>query len=138
MANRRFIYRITNVVRVLFVVCLALAAIAPAWARPGAQELPRRPVFLSVISDVPLMPGLYEIPDNALIFDKPEGRVVEVAAQGQGLDPVVVLSFYRQTLPQFGWQAGARGTYLRERESLDIRVVINQGTCTVFYFVSPR
>ena len=36
--------------------------------------------FLSVAPDIPLAPGLSEAETGALIFDKPEGRIVSIEA----------------------------------------------------------
>src|SRR3546814_6431381 len=71
------------------------------------------------------MPGLTEQADTAVVFDKPTGRIVEVAATGP-VDPAAVIGFYGRTLPQLGWrQARAAlesALFVREGETLTIVV----------------
>ena len=66
--------------------------------------------YLSVAPDVPLAQGLREIPDAVLVFDKPQGRIVQIAAatQQDGVWSVDALQqFYRDSLPNLGWQEAA-------------------------------
>ena len=39
--------------------------------------------FLSGAEDLPLMPGLHEVPEATLIFDKPAGRLIRAMARGE-------------------------------------------------------
>ena len=76
---------------------LAGAGLSPALARDA---------YLSLAPDIPLAPGLLEFDDGQVVFDKPEGRIVRIEAErleteGAG-DSVPV--FYRETLPNLGWQ----------------------------------
>jgi hypothetical protein len=104
--------------------------------------------FLSVIDDVPLMAGLQEVPDSAVVFDKPEGRIVEVQAAGT-LDMVAVASFYRQALPQFGWNPDPaakesstrrliRLTFVRDSERLTVEVERAEGKTAASFALAPR
>ncbi len=70
------------------------------------------------------MDGLTEQADSGVVFDKPDGRIVERYASGP-LTTDSVVAFYKETLPQLGWQAkpDKRANHLafeREGESLDI------------------
>jgi|TARA_B100001964_G_C14074551_1_gene527405 hypothetical protein len=95
---------------------LGLALLLALWAAPGvAQER-----FFSGLEDLPLMAGLNEVADLGLIYDKPEGRIVEAYAQGP-VAPARVLAFYSETLPQLGWAAESEISYRRESEILTIR-----------------
>jgi len=125
-----------------FIACAMLAA-APgaAWAqsRPMSSQTPGQagPAFLSVIDDVPLMPGLTERPDAAVVFDKPEGRIVEAEATGR-LARAEVLKFYAASLPQLGWRARGEGRFLREREELALSITSGAGGgVTVRFTLSP-
>ena len=76
---------------------LAGAGLSPALARDA---------YLSLAPDIPLAPGLSEFDGGQLVFDKPEGRIVRIEAerletQGAGDG---VPAFYRETLPNLGWQ----------------------------------
>jgi len=97
----------------IFCVVLALAA-GPVLAQ-GAK-------FLSVLDDLPLMPGLVEVPEAAMVFDGPTGRIVEAFAAGHVPAPAVA-AFYAETLPQLGWRATAPGEYRRDEEILKLEVV---------------
>ncbi|MED5323740.1 MAG: hypothetical protein VYB91_02915 [Pseudomonadota bacterium] len=76
---------------------LAGAGVSPALARDA---------YLSLAPDIPLAPGLSEFDGGQVVFDKPEGRIVRIEAerletQGAGDG---VPAFYRETLPNLGWQ----------------------------------
>ena len=76
---------------------LAGAGLSPALARDA---------YLSLAPDIPLAPGLSEFDGEQVVFDKPEGRIVRIEAerletQGAGDG---VPAFYRETLPNLGWQ----------------------------------
>ncbi len=53
--------------------------------------------FLTELEDLPLAPGLSEIP-GGMLFDSPTGRIVEASAQGE-IPADQVVAFYTQTLP---------------------------------------
>ena len=79
---------------------LAGAGLSPALARDA---------YLSLAPDIPLAPGLAEFDGGQVVFDKPEGRIVRIEAarlktQGAGDG---VPAFYRETLPNLGWQVSA-------------------------------
>ena len=81
--------------------------------------------FLSALDDMPLADGVVELADGALVFDKPEGRIVQVTALREGAStPALIRQFYMDTLPNLGWQAGAevpgRLTFTRKGEILRI------------------
>ncbi len=110
---------------------LGLVGQAPAYSADG---------FLSVADDVPLMPGLSEKTDEATVFDKPGGRIVETAAQESArgrLDRQAVLAFYGQTLPQLGWQAASASRFIREGEALTLTLESRGGLLTVRFEIAP-
>ena len=111
--------------KIVFVLAL-LAMIPPA----GAQ------VFFELLGDVPVMPALAPVADAGIEFDAPSGRIVEAYAIG-ATDRESVLGFYRATLPQLGWQAGAGNAFLRESESLKIDFFGPDGEITVRFTVAP-
>lgn len=117
--------------RLFLYLMLAAAAVPAAWA----QNKPAG--FLSVIDDVPLMPGLSERADAAVVFDKPEGRIVEAEASGR-LTRAEVLKFYASSLPQLGWRTRGEGKFLRDREELVLSFVSGSGgSLTVRFTLSP-
>lgn len=121
--------------RLAFCLMLAAAAAPAAWAQ--GRAVPGGAGFLSVIDDVPLMPGLSERADAAVVFDKPEGRIVEAEATGR-LARADVLKFYAASLPQLGWRARGEGKFLRDREELALSFTSGQGgSLTVRFTLSP-
>ena len=72
----------------------------------GVSAALARDVYLSLAPDIPLAPGLSEFDGGQLVFDKPEGRIVRIEADrvsAQGVNGAVP-NFYRETLPNLGWQ----------------------------------
>lgn len=120
----------------LFVIVLLCFVWAPAWAQSSRTAQGQR--FFQTLNDVPLMPGLYEMLDESVVFDKPEGRIVESAAASEDLASQEIRAYYRQALPQLGWNPVAEGTFVRQGESLTLRVE-NQGDYNIVRFmVVPR
>jgi len=83
--------------RILFFGWLAVAGLFSVLARDA---------YLSLAPDIPLAPGLSEFDGGQVVFDKPEGRIVRIETerletQGAGDG---VPAFYRETLPNLGWQ----------------------------------
>lgn len=73
-------------------------------------------VFISVMPDVPLMPGAQEV--EPLSYDKAEGRIAEVSLYMEDLNGALrIQEFYMDTLPQLGWVAG-EGQFTRDNEVL--------------------
>ncbi len=121
---------------------LTIIVVAVMMLSASVQAAEQR--FFSNISDLPLMSGLYELPDAAVVFDKEEGRIVESAAAGEGVHHTQVIDFYTKTLPQLGWvvvssaPAAGVGLYQRNGEmlSLTARPEGNQGDGVVILQVS--
>ncbi|HEX7969421.1 MAG TPA: hypothetical protein VF502_14470, partial [Stellaceae bacterium] len=55
---------------------LVLLLLAPAGAALAGD-------FVPGTEDVPLMPGLASVAGSSLVFDKPQGRIVEAQATGK-------------------------------------------------------
>ncbi|MDP6343113.1 MAG: hypothetical protein QF578_16345 [Alphaproteobacteria bacterium] len=111
------------------VLLTATMAVGPSPARADAG-------FLAGVSDLPLMPGLREVPEATVVFDKPDGRIVRATATGKH-DRAEVLRFYAETLPQLGWRAVAPSRYAREGESLRIEARPGADGLTVRFSITP-
>jgi hypothetical protein len=97
------------------------------------------PAFLSVIDDLPLMPGLLENAGGALIFDTANGRIAENIASGP-VEVGAVTDYYARTLPQLGWKLETLDRYIREGEVLSIDIDNSNGDSTqavVHFRLSP-
>lgn len=115
-----------RIFRAVIVLLALTGGIPPA----GATD------FFELLEDVPVMPGLDPVADAGIEFDTPSGRIVEAYAIG-ATNRGAVLNFYRRTLPQLGWQAGAGDAFLREDESLHIDFFGSDGELTVRFTVAP-
>ena len=105
-------------------IMAVLILFMPVTIQAFAVETPQ---FFSSVPDMPLMDGLTELTDQTVVFDKPEGRIVESVALIEGPAPDSVLSFYNQTLPQLGWTRIADLSFKRENEVLKVFVEANEG-----------
>ena len=94
--------------------------------------------YVAGTGDVPLMAGLVENSAAALIYDKPEGRIVDAEASGEvAADDVA--AFYRTTLAQLGWEpTGDDLVFVREGERLSIGIREEQGSTVVRFALEPR
>ena len=116
--------------RLALLFCLLLAAVLLPGAPARADE------FVPGTEDLPLMQGLVPVPGSSLVFDKPEGRIVEAQAKGK-LARAAVMRFYAQTLPQLGWSAAGTNLWRRESERLQIDYRGPDGNLTVGFTLSP-
>lgn len=114
----------------LALVLCGLVGPAPVGAQEGGA-------FVAGIEDLPLMDGLVEDRAAGLVFDKPEGRIVEAYAAG-AVSASVVRAFYAATLGQLGWQPAGDGVYQRDDETLRITIGGADGALTVQFSLSPN
>ena len=93
--------------------------------------------FLSRLEDLPLVPGLSEDTTAGVSFDTAGGRIVEAFAHGDVTEGQV-LDFYRETLPQLGWNAESATEYRRGGERLHIEVSKRERGLIVHFSLSPQ
>lgn len=132
-----------NLYRLVTVLTIAVLMIGPALRPAPAQaQTANAPHFFSILEDMPLMPGLTEIAEGALIFDKPGGRIIESRAISETMAPQSVRAFYATTLPQLGWRplagtATDTALFEREQERLSLKVARDEGITLLEMMVSP-
>lgn len=106
------------------VLALPAGAVAQSSPAPASTPAPaEESVFLSVVEDVPLMPGLVEDEAGAVVFDAAQGRIAETVAVGASAGSpgrAAVLAFYAETLPALGWRADGEARWAREGEILSL------------------
>lgn len=95
-------------------------------------------VFFQTLQDIPAMQGLSEIEDYALVFDKPEGRIVEMVAQIKGASVDAVRRYYAGVLPQLGWAKEREDHYIRGNERLALDFEQESAGNFVRFTVEPR
>jgi hypothetical protein len=101
-----------RLVHVFLILAAILILPTVSFAEEGEAQ------FFSALQDVPLMPGLQEVTEMTVVFDKPEGRIVESAAMLDAVPAAQAEAFYAQTLPQLGWNLQGKNTYIRQGEEL--------------------
>lgn len=117
--------------RILRILLGGLALLAAGLGPALAQG------FLSAYEDLPLAPGLAEIPGSGLAFDSPGGRIVEAYAKG-AITAAETLKFYAGTLPQLGWTRESDTLYRRDAEVLKIAPNPEGRHLVVHFTISPE
>jgi hypothetical protein len=121
----------------------ALLLASPGFAGPGlVQTSFVQPVYVPGTEDVPLMPGLAADDASSVIFDKPQGRIVEAAARG-AVTRHAVMAFYEESLPQLGWRrtvpkSAATKSFERDGERLSLDFDGRDGNLQVAFTLAPR
>jgi hypothetical protein len=87
--------------------------------------------------DVPLMPGLSSVADAGLLFDQPQGRIVQASAKG-AVKRADVLAFYASSLPALGWKADSKQRFEREGELLSLDFSGPDGNLVVGFTLAPH
>jgi hypothetical protein len=106
-----------------------LALLAPTGAALAGE-------FVAGTEDLPLMPGLAAVAGSSLMFDKPQGRIVEAQATGK-VKRRDVQSFYRATLPELGWIPAGANAWRRDGEQLRLDFHGRDGSLTIGFSLSP-
>lgn len=108
-----------------------------ALAKQAAPFTPAPAKFFSSMQDIPLVPGLGELPDQTVSFDKPEGRIVESVAEIETGNAALIKGAYEETLPQLGWRRTADNSYVRGKESLTLAFEHYEGRNFIRVMVRP-
>jgi len=95
---------------------------------------------------LPIMPGLAELTDETILFDKPEGRLLEAQLVTETAAPEMkaadIEAWYQQALLANGWSekpsdmGGAR-KYVRRGEVLHINIVETGSQLTLTLSLAP-
>jgi hypothetical protein len=110
-------------------------ALLLAGAVLGAPQA-RAQQFVPGTEDVPLMRELAPVKDSDIVFDKPEGRIIEASARGK-VSKAAVRTFYASTLPQLGWKASGE-SWTRETETLHLDFAGHDGDLWVTFTLLPK
>lgn len=129
--------RKTIVFLIFLTAALAGSAERGMAGAPMPVSAPESARYFSTLPDIPLMPGLTELSDQTVVFDKPEGRIVESVALIRGAAQDAVVAFYEQTLPQLGWVRAGPLAFVSEREFLKITFEEMAGRTFMRLAVSP-
>lgn len=81
-------------------------------------------VFVEGLEDIPIPDGLHQVDNGNLSFGNEEIRLIEAYLTSKYLTFGDILAFYKETLPQMGWQTRKRShqklMYDRDGEVLEI------------------
>lgn len=93
--------------------------------------------FVTGFLDLPLMPGMQELPDANISFDTASGRIVEAFAKTeQNIEKI--LFFYNNVLPQFGWRVENDTTFVRDAEKLTLDFRKDKVSVIVQFSLEPQ
>lgn len=118
-------------------LCFLFVFMAGVTANAG-ESAARSARFFSSMQDVPIIEGIAELPDQAVTYDKPEGRIIESVAEVERGTIDSVRSDYRETLPQLGWAFVSEGVFIRESEVLSMNFETIEGRIFVRFMIRPR
>ena len=98
--------------------------------------------FFSAIRDLPLMPGLVERAEAAVVFEHPGGQATTALASGP-VAPAAVRKFYRAALPPLGWvpecatpPCPAPDRYRRDGEALELDLAAERDATAVRFLLT--
>lgn len=119
------------------IVLIFLASVVFAGPTRAADTENKPAAFFEALYDVPVMPGLQELKDQAMLFDKPDGRIASVVAASNTLKPADVAGFYAETLPQLGWKKASENQYVRGKDRLSMDVSQKAALTIVHFALAP-
>ncbi len=102
-----------------------------------AAQTAAAPGFVAGTEDIPLMPGLRNQESTLVVFDKPQGRIVEIEARGK-VTRAAAEKFYAASLPPLGWVADGTHRWRRDGEGLRLDIKGPDGDLRVGFSLSPR
>ena len=113
----------------LLIYLFLFLLVVPAWAADNVK-------YLATLNDLPLSAQMKENVDESMVFDIPQGRIVEVIAFTPETKEQVT-AFYQKTLPALGWVRDEDLTFHRDREKLVIRINAITKRTIVQFTLSP-
>jgi hypothetical protein len=126
----------TGMKRRLLYICVILFSLG--FVPQSLAQTPGTAAFFTTIQDMPLMPGLRELPEQMVSFDKPEGRIIETMAAIESGDAESIRAYYESALPELGWARVEDGVFVRQSEMLRMSVEQYQGQGFLRMVISPR
>lgn len=131
---QRMMLRLDRLV-IVALFALVLGVSCPAYAQ-DQQHAPT--LFFTALSDIPAMNGLIELDDYTLVFDKPEGRIIEMVARLDGQTIAGVRNYYRNALPELGWRRVSEDRYTRSGENMLFAFETRDGKSYARIIVQPH
>ena len=92
--------------------------------------------FITGFSDLPIMPGMRELPDADVSFDTTSGRIV-IAFVRTDRKANSVMVFYDRVLRQLGWKKKSSRVFIRDEESLTFDFINDGDWLIVRFSIEP-
>jgi hypothetical protein len=92
--------------------------------------------FITGFSDLPIMPGMRELPDTDVSFDTTSGRIV-IAFAKTDRKADAVMAFYDRVLSQLGWKKKLPRIFMREEEILTFDFINDEDLLIVRFSIEP-
>lgn len=108
--------------------------LALVFAAPTAQAAD---AYFEALYDVPIMKGLEEVKEQAMLFDKPGGRIASVVAVSKTVGAKEIQDFYGAALPQLGWKKVHENQYVRGEDQLVLDLVRRPPVTVLHFTLSP-
>ena len=93
--------------------------------------------FITGFSDLPIMPGMQELPDTHISFNTASGRIVEAFTKTEQ-NVEKILSFYKNVLPQLGWRVENDTIFVRDTEILILDLRKDRDSVIVQFSLKPQ
>lgn len=116
-----------------FLALMFIALLVPS----VSQDAHAAGKFVTGFDDLPLMPGMTEIPDTDVSFDTTAGRIV-IAFARTPARAEKIRTFYRTALPQLGWREQSKTGYAREDEVLSFDYLTDGPDTIVRFSLLPQ
>ncbi len=117
---------------------LALLSILSPFCGGAGMAMAAEERFFEALYDVPVMPGMEEVPGQAMLFDKPDGRIAVVVAATKVASPSEISAFYDETLTQMGWRKSGVNQYVRGEQRLTVKTQGGARAATVNFTLEPK
>ncbi len=119
------------------IASLVVAAILFVGVSGAPSQVNAADSFVYGFEDLPLMEPLSQVAGSSVLFDTPQGRIVQATATGS-IDRQSVLTFYRSTLPQLGWTMTGDAEFRREGEILRLEFDDQDTILEVRFLIEPH
>tara|TARA_B100000482_G_scaffold48974_1_gene32644 strand:- start:16 stop:396 length:381 start_codon:yes stop_codon:yes gene_type:complete len=125
--KKKFSFR-SQTIHLLVFALINFSSVALVWSSEK---------FITGFSDLPIMPGMQELPDANISFDTASGRIVEAFAKTEQ-NVEKILSFYKNVLPQLGWRVKKDTMFVRDTEILNLDLRKERDSVIVQFSLKPQ
>ena len=127
---KKYFFRSQTIHLLVFLVfaLINFSSVAPVWSSEK---------FITGFSDLPIMPGMQELPDANISFDTASGRIVEAFTKTEQ-NAEKILSFYKNVLPQLGWRVKKDTMFVRDTETLNLDLRKDGDSVIVQFSLKPQ